>query len=376
MTTPFRPYAIGERPGGYGSLRIRPRELQGAAAWNSLSEYRPSPRRQDSLLGQAPAIKEAGLGAFLGRGFRAAGRTLERPVLGGLGRKIDSVLDRTGGRIGSVFDRPSLRRIGLEAQAHPVRTGILGVGAGLGAGGAAALLSGENQAMHQRAQQAILDRQAAQTAAAAVPKPELPGPDPLQRGGAQLKGFAAENWPWLVGGGLALGGAGLLWRRMADRKREEDEQALLGRMYGKTAELARAYPFQAGFMARCGQLGLTGPEIRTAIEKCAGLSDTLADEWTGFFAAAAGSEAEGPAALEKAAQGYNETANTAIAKPAPTPPAPLGGAAPRPAPAPAVRPPAAPARPATAPPPPIPGRRLQPRAGLAASCPGSRDSTP
>lgn len=317
MTTPFRPHAIGERPGGYSQLKVRPWSLQGAAAWNNLSEYQPSPRRRDSLLGGAAAIKEAGLFAAAGRGLRAAGRGLDR-----------------------------VRDFSVK---HPVKAPLLGAGAAFGAAAPLALVAGEQQGMHDRARQAFAARQARQTTADALPPVEPPGPDAVQQGLARARGFAGENWPWLVGGGLALGGGALYMKHLADRRREEEEQALLGRMYSKTAvaSLAREYPVQVGFLARCGELGLTGPEIRAAVEKCAALSDALADEWTGFFAVAAGPEAGAPPGIDKAAQGYDETARTAIARPAPAVPAPLGGAAPRApaAPAPArapVQPPAAP----------------------------------
>jgi hypothetical protein len=169
---------------------------------------------------------------------------------------------------------------------------------------------GENADMKIRAGYKKLQEEAAQRAAtdAAVnPTPKVPGVMD------QFASTVGKGRDWLVqpkhylpalGIGLGLGGLGLWYKNKRDREQEEEEQALLEGMHPKAAmvKLAAEFPIQIGFLARCGERGLTGTEVRMAVEKCAALSDDIADEWTRFFVGAAGLEAGATSGLTKAAQ--------------------------------------------------------------------------
>jgi hypothetical protein len=241
--------------------------------------------------------------------------------------KAAGLFESLGRDFKTVAEHPVTQKLkgGLEWMGTHPRT-MLGLGSAATAGAGYLGNRWDQQAQLQQQRQLLARQTAAQVPASTSPTvhPEPP-PDTVQRGAQGFKDFAATNWPWLVGGGLAAGGAALLWKRMADKRRQEEEDALLGRMYDKEAmaRLAREYPVQVGFLVRCGERGLSGPEVATAVEKCASVSNHLAEEWTDFFKAAAG--------------GMDETARAVISRPAPRPPlspAPSIPSTPRPAPAP------------------------------------------
>ena len=187
---------------------------------------------------------------------------------------------------------------------------------------------------------------AAQAAAAITAAKNKPPPDPdlAEQGGKAVQNFFTKNWMPLTAAGTGLGAAGLWWKNRQDREREAEEEALLTDMHSKTAmvKLAAEFPVQVGFLVRCGERKLTGSEVRAAVEKCASISDAMAEEWTRFFVGAAGLEARATSGMVKAALlpvptpatldpvtdpktpltqttggGLNDTAATAVKAPAP-----------------------------------------------------------
>ena len=128
--------------------------------------------------------------------------------------------------------------------------------------------------------------------------------DSLEQVGSGIKNFATENWPALLAGGAALGAGGMWWKNRQDRKRDEEEEALLTGMHPKAAmvKLAREFPVQVGFLARCGERRLNDIEVQRAIEKCASISDGVAEDWIRFFDAAARFEAGTSSRMMKAAE--------------------------------------------------------------------------
>jgi hypothetical protein len=152
----------------------------------------------------------------------------------------------------------------------------------------------------------------------------------IEQGGAAVKNWMGNNWQWALPLGLGVGGVGLYLKNQADRRREEEEEELLQGMRPKIGmvKLAQEFPVQVGFLARCGERKLTGREVRAAVEKCAALSDGLAEDWIRFFDVAAKYEAETSSGMEKTAfplfpmtAGFNATANQAAGQ-APKPPLP------------------------------------------------------
>jgi hypothetical protein len=146
-------------------------------------------------------------------------------------------------------------------------------------------------------------------------------PAEWERALGKARDWAGNNWGWLAGGGAALGGLALLAHQQAQRRKEEDEEELLqGLAKTGTAGLLAEFPVQVGFLARCGERGLSGGEVRAAVEKCAALSDDIAEDWIRFFADAARSEAGTSSGLVKAAQnpGFDATGNP-VPVPAVTP---------------------------------------------------------
>lgn len=195
---------------------------------------------------------------------------------------------------------------------HPVLAGGA-VAGGIASGGAQ---YGANRLAEYRAADAA-------TAAAAGLKNQKPPPDPLGDTVAGVRDWSVNHWPILAGLGIGAGGLGLWWKQQQDRKEKEEEEELLSGMHSKAAmvKLASEFPVQVGFLVRCGERKLSGSEVRSAIEKCASISDAMAEEWTRFFDAAAGLEARASSGLVKAAvgmPGYSATANAAIADAAKT----------------------------------------------------------
>jgi hypothetical protein len=180
-------------------------------------------------------------------------------------------------------------------------------GAGLGALGAAGTLGTLGSRVGEVRQQwadASAQDQAAQALNQKLIAQANSPPDALERGFGTVKNVATNYWPLLVGGGAALGGLGLWYKNRLDRQRKQEEEDLLrGMAKVSMAKLAAEFPIQIGFLARCGERGLTGSEVRAAIEKCASISDGLAEDWTRFFAGAAELEAGASPKLTKAAQG-------------------------------------------------------------------------
>jgi hypothetical protein len=253
----------------------------------------PRPRESAwvDLVGGRMTKTAAGRGFF--RGLFGRLRAPARP--GMLGAK----LPKPPGPFGATM------RQGLGAIKK--RPGWLGGGLGLAAGAV-----GVDQA-HKHLVQAPAARDAAAAAdAAAIAEANKPPPvSGFDQGLNKVTNWATENWPLLAGGGALLGGAGLWYKNRRDQEEEEDERALLSGMHPKMAmiNLAREFPIQVGFLARCGERQLNDTEVRAAVEKCAAISDDMAEDWIRFFAGAAGLEAGATSSMVKASAislGYNQ----------------------------------------------------------------------
>jgi hypothetical protein len=193
---------------------------------------------------------------------------------------------------------PAAKKFTLGGTSPKRLATIGGLGTGVGAGlyggsklwqaheNANALESGRLGNIAQTQSQAILRDQAANAAAAEQAKV----PDKVEAAAGGLKNFVTDYWPGLLAGGAALGAGGLWWKQQQERKREEEEEELLSGMHPKLAmvKLAHEFPVQVGFLARCGERRLNNAQVQRAIEKCASISDGMAEDWIRFFAVASG----------------------------------------------------------------------------------------
>jgi hypothetical protein len=305
------------------SIMVRPRPY--ASAWGELAR---GGMVKDAVGFKARSYARAGAAAAKARAAAAttarSGGPTAAPTAAAAPTAVAAPAIKP--RFGDVFSSPMVRGTAIAA---PI---VGGVGMGLGYEHAAKIDRKTNE----------IGAQVPAVAQANIAKAQAPPPQPAawEQSLGKVRDWAGNNWGWLAGGGAALGGLALIANQRAQRRKEEDEEELLqGLAKAGMAGLLAEFPVQVGFLARCGERGLSGAEVRAAVEKCAAISDAIAEDWIRFFADATGSEAGTASGLVKAAQnpGFAATGNP-TAEPLPAQPAsvPAPASAPAPAPAPAV----------------------------------------